>query len=128
MDLVKLILSALAIAENAVVYNFVQRLIETKCVCSMDWRREAISAMTAFNFVLIMIRVLQPQQLPPISYSLLIGIYSLIYFTVVLTYTHGLFSSGCECSKGLDRTWIYITRVVDLALFSMLILLVILSR
>lgn len=127
MEWARLILTALAVGENAIVYNFVQRLIKSKCVCSEDWRREAITLMTLFNFVTIMIGLLQSTP-PPSSYVFILGLYSLFYFAVVLSYTHGLWRSKCECSEGLDRTWIYLTRVVDLTIFAMLVVLILLMK
>lgn len=127
MDLARLILTALAVGENAIVYNFIQRLINSKCICSEDWRREAITLMTLFNFVTIMIGIFQSTP-PPSSYVFIIGMYSMVYFSIVLSYTHGLWSSKCECSEGLDRTWIYLTRVIDLTIFAMLVILVLLLK
>lgn len=127
MEWTKLILTALAVGENSIVYNFIQRLIKSKCICSEDWRREAITLMTLFNFVTIMITIFQSTP-PPSSYVFIIGLYSLFYFSIVLSYTHGLWNSNCKCSEGLDRTWIYLTRVIDLTIFAMLIVLILLMK
>jgi len=127
MNVSAIILLSLAVGENAIVYNFIQRLVKSECVCSQDPRREAITLMTVFNFVTIMIAILQPQ-IAPSSYRFILGIYSMIYFGIVLSYTHGLWNSNCKCSKGVDLTWIYITRVIDVALLSMILIGAMLMR
>lgn len=126
-DSFRLLLTAIAIAENAIVYNFTQRLVKANCICSEDWRREAITLMTVFNFVALMVGILQEGP-PPSSYVFILGLYSIAYFFIVLTYTHGLWNKGCKCSEGLDRTWIYITRVVDLTMFLSIFVLVLLLK
>ena len=126
-DMLRLLLTAIAVAENAIVYNFTQRLVKSKCVCSEDWRREAITLMTVFNFVALMIGLMN-QGPPPSSYVFILGLYSLAYFFIVLTYTHGLWNSDCECSEGMDRAWIYITRVVDMTIFLSVMIIALLVK
>ena len=119
-----LFLTAITIAENAMIYNFIERLVKAKCDCSEDWRREAITSMTLFNFVSIMISLFTYGNIKPISYILMISLYSLFYFIVVLSYTHKLRKKKCECAEGLDANIIYYTRTIDLLLIVLLITLI----
>lgn len=116
--MLQLIFHAIAVAENAIVYNFIQRLIKSQCDCSSDWRREAITMMTVYNFVIILLSLLSSEKLKPASYVWFMGIYSLIYFGTVLSYAHHLRDQGCLCAEGLDADWIYYTRVIDLVVFT----------
>jgi len=122
-----LFLAALTIGENAMIYNFVERLVKAKCDCSKDWRREAITSMTLFNFVAIMIALLNCGYRKPMSYTWMLALYSLFYFIVVLSYTYKLRQKKCKCAEGLDANIIYYTRAIDVLLILALITLVIIA-
>ena len=109
-----LIVSGFALAENAIVYNFIDRIIRDKCVCSVDWRRDAIVGMTVINFVLILISILSIGCYRPSSYVWAVAIYSLIYFGVLLSYSYELKANKCKCAEGLDADIIYYSRMIDL--------------
>lgn len=109
-----LIVSGFALAENAIVYNFIDRIIRDKCVCSVDWRRDAIVGMTVMNFVLILISLLSIGCYRPSSYVWAVAIYSLIYFGVLLSYSYELKANNCKCAEGLDADIIYYSRMIDL--------------
>jgi hypothetical protein len=111
----KLFFAGITLAENAMIYNFVSRLAKAKCECSKDWRREAITAMTAFNFVAILMRLfidMKDQR----SFSFMLMLYSLFYFIIVLSYTYKLRQDKCKCAKGLDASVIYYTRAINVLL------------
>jgi hypothetical protein len=111
----KIFFAGITLAENAMIYNFVSRLAKAKCECSKDWRREAITAMTAFNFVAILMRLfidMKDQR----SFSFMLMLYSLFYFIIVLSYTYKLRQDKCKCAKGLDASVIYYTRAINVLL------------
>jgi hypothetical protein len=126
-----LFMAALAIGENAMIYNFVERLVKAKCDCSNDWRREAITSMTLFNFVSIMLTLFTCGK-KPISYTWFLSLYSIFYFVTVLTYTHKLRKTSCKCAEGLDANIIYYTRSIDallvIILLTLLFLLVVFRK
>jgi hypothetical protein len=112
---IKLLFAGITLAENAMIYNFVGRLAKAKCECSEDWRREAITAMTAFIFVTILMGLfldLKEQG----SYAFMLILYSLLYFIIVLSYTYKLRQDKCKCARGLDASVIYYTRMINVLL------------
>jgi hypothetical protein len=121
----KLFLAGITIAENAMIYNFVSRLAKAKCECSEDWRREAITAMTAFNFISILMGLFfnrQGQgQGAPLSYSFMLMLYSAIYVTIILSYSYKLRQDKCKCAQGLDASVIYYTRAINILLVILLL-------
>lgn len=116
----KLFFAGLTIAENAMIYNFVSRLAKAKCECSEDWRREAITAMTAFNFFSILMALFLDMKRQG-SYSFMLMFYSLIYFVIVLSYTYKLRQDKCKCAEGLDASVIYYTRAIDVLLIVLML-------
>lgn len=123
----KLFFAGLTIAENAMIYNFVSRLTKAKCECSEDWRREAITAMTVFNFVSILMALFLDMK-DQGSYSFMLMLYSLIYFIIVLSYTYKLRQDKCKCAKGLDASIIYYTRAIDVLLVILLLTIAVMIR
>lgn len=111
----KLFTASFALFENAIIYTFVNRMIKKSCKCSTDIRREAIMTMTAFNFVIVLISLLNFSNIPK-SYKILIKLYSLIYFIIVLSYAWKLKHSACQCSKGNHLDVIYYSKVIDISL------------
>ena len=117
------ILTAFALAENALVYNFIQRLVAAKCDCSKDWRREAIALFTMFNFIVILIKLYSDMvgDKKPNSYVLFMFLYSLSYITIVFTYSRKLRSKDCPCAEGKDADIIYYMRALDVLLMSIVL-------
>ena len=109
-----LIVSGIALAENAIVYNFINRIIRDKCVCSTDWRRDAIVGMTVMNFVLILIALTSDRSFRPSSYVWTVAVYSLIYFGVIASYSYELKAKKCKCAEGIDADIIYYSRMIDI--------------
>lgn len=125
----RLFFTGLIIAENAMIYNFVSRLVKAKCKCSDDWRREAITAMTVFNFVLTLLALMSSSlnMKPPSSYVFMYILYSLLYFVIVLSYTYKLRQDKCKCAKGLDASIIYYKRVIVVLLMMFLLTVAVMS-
>lgn len=123
-----LIVSGFALAENAIVYNFVNRIIRDKCVCSVDWRRDAIVGMTVMNFMLILISLLSAGTYRPSSYVWAVAMYSLVYFGVLLSYSYELKANKCKCAEGLDADIIYYSRMIDLFMVLFALTLIVITR
>jgi hypothetical protein len=104
--------TGLVIAENALVYTFLKRLIDAKCECSQDWRREALTSMTVVNFILAIINMYVGDQIKPDSYLIFLTLYSALYFSIVLSYTHKLHKLNCVCADGIDHDYIYYSRAI----------------
>jgi hypothetical protein len=107
-----LLTSGLAILNNALVYNYIKRLILTNCECSLDWRREAIILMTVFNFFTILVAIYNFGKYIPPSYIWFLSIYSMLYFITVLSYTQTLKDKDCRCADALDGDVIYYSRAI----------------
>jgi hypothetical protein len=123
----KLFFAGITLAENAMIYNFVNRLIKAKCECSDDWRREAITAMTVFNFVAILMRLFFDMK-DQYSYSLMLSLYSLLYFVIIFSYTYRLRQDKCKCAEGLDASVIYYTRAIDILLVVLMLTVMVILR
>mgnify|MGYP001134448461 FL=1 len=123
-----LIVSGFALAENAIVYNFINRIIRDKCVCSVDWRRDAIVGMTVMNFMLILISLLSAGTYRPSSYVWAVAMYSLVYFGVLLSYSYELKANKCKCAEGLDADIIYYSRMIDLFMVLFALTLIVITR
>lgn len=128
ITLTNLIVSGFALAENAIVYNFINRIIRDKCVCSVDWRRDAIVGMTVVNFVLILISLLSADSFRPSSYVWSVTMYSLLYFGVILSYSYELKASKCKCAEGIDADIIYYSRMIDLFIILFALTLIFITR
>ena len=124
---IRLISASLALFENSIIYTFINRMIENSCKCSDDPRRHIIVTMTVFNFVIILVSLLNYKNIPK-SYLLFIKLYSLFYFITVLTYAWKLKHSSCKCSKGMDLNFIYYTKVIDISLITLFISLIFLAK
>ena len=123
-----LIVSGFALAENAIVYNFINRIIRDKCVCSVDWRRDAIVGMTVMNFVLILIALLSVGCYRPSSYVWAVAMYSLVYFGILISYSYELKANKCKCAEGLDADVIYYSRMIDLFMILFALTLIVITR
>ena len=123
-----LLVSGLALAENAIVYNFVNRIIRDKCVCSIDWRRDAIVGMTVMNFVLILVSLLTAGTRKPSSYVWAVSLYSIFYFGVILSYSVELKANKCKCAEGLDADIIYYSRMIDFFMIMFVITLAVIVK
>jgi len=123
-----LIVSGFALAENAIVYNFINRIIRDKCVCSVDWRRDAIVGMTVMNFMLILISLLSAGTYRPSSYVWAVAMYSLVYFGVLLSYSYELKANKCKCAEGIDADIIYYSRMIDLFMVLFALTLIVITR
>ena len=123
-----LLVSGFALAENAIVYNFINRIIKDKCVCSVDWRRDAIVGMTVMNFVLILIALLSAGTYRPSSYVWAVAMYSLVYFGVLVSYSYELKANKCKCAEGLDADIIYYSRMIDLFMILFALTLIVITR
>lgn len=123
-----LLVSGFALAENAIVYNFVNRIIRDKCVCSVDWRRDAIVGMTVMNFVLILIALLSAGTYRPSAYVWAVAMYSLVYFGVLVSYSYELKANKCKCAEGLDADIIYYSRMIDLFMILFALTLIVITR
>ena len=123
-----LIVSGFALAENALVYNFINRIIRDKCVCSVDWRRDAIVGMTVMNFVLILIALLSVGTYRPSSYVWAVAMYSLVYFGILVSYSYELKANKCKCAEGIDADIIYYSRMIDLFMILFALTLMVITR
>jgi hypothetical protein len=116
--LLSLLILFAVLIEYLVTYNFAKRL--STCECAKSWKRNAIVNMTLFNIIHVVFTTFG-SGMPPLSYSLLFLIFSMIYFWIVLSYTHELKEKNCECAGGLDANFLYFTRVFDIIIIATVI-------
>ncbi len=113
----------LVVIEHAITYNFAKRLLRDNCECSDSWKRNAVLGMTAFNFVTVFVSLLHLGSIHPSSYIWFLSMYSLLYLGVVFTYVFELRRAKCECAYGRDADFIYFTRLIDIIIICIVILL-----
>lgn len=114
---------SLVVIEHAITYNFAKRLLRDNCECSDSWKRKAILSMTAFNFVTVIISLLHIGLIHPASYVWFLSMYSLLYLGVVFSYVLGLRHNKCKCANGKDADFIYYTRLIDIIIILIAVLL-----
>ena len=113
----------LVVVEHAITYNFAKRLLEDNCECSDTWKRKAVLGMTAFNFFTVFVSLLHIGNTYPASYIWFLSMYSLLYLALVFSYVSELRRKECKCSSGMDSDFIYYTRLIDIIIIFLVILL-----
>jgi len=103
---------------NLVYFNYVFNLEKKNCKCSEDWRRTFIkyySLALIFQFVLMLFlkknKIIKPLLQLLIFVTSLLGI---VEFYALISFSRDLKLKKCECSKGIDREFIYWYTVIIL--------------
>lgn len=103
---------------NLVYFNYVYNLEKKKCKCSEDWRRTFIKYYSlALIFQLVLMLFLKKNKIIKPLLQILVFITSvlgLVEFYALLTFSQDLKLKKCECSKGIDREFIYWYTVIIL--------------
>jgi hypothetical protein len=93
--------------------------LESKgCECSKDWRRDYM------KYFFLAVILFQALLLTGVSKDLVkmmgapIGIASLVYLYVTITYVQGLRKSACGCAGGYQQTVLYWMAVIQAALLA----------
>lgn len=106
-----------------VMFNYVQKLEETGCACSSDWRRHFIywylvfatlftivsMVMTSYGGMFTMGKLMGYGIL-----NLIYGILTIIFVVVAIQYVHRLKVEKCKCSEAVGRnviqivSWFYV--------------------
>jgi hypothetical protein len=98
--------------------SWVLRLESQDCDCSANWRR------TYMKYFFVAVILFQAALMTGISKDLVkmmggpIGIASLVYLYVTITYVQKLKETGCSCSAGYQQTVLYWMAVVQAALLA----------
>jgi hypothetical protein len=98
--------------------SWVLRLESKDCDCSANWRR------TYMKYFFVAVILFQAALMTGISKDLVkmmggpIGIASLVYLYVTITYVQKLKETGCSCSAGYQQTVLYWMAVVQAALLA----------
>ena len=88
------------------------------CACSKDWRRDYM------KYFFLAVILFQALLLTGVSKDLVkmlgapIGIASLAYLYVTITYVRGLRMGGCDCAGGYQQTVLYWMAVIQAALLA----------
>jgi hypothetical protein len=97
---------------------WITRLESSGCECSRDWRRDYM------KYFFLAVILFQAVLLTGVSKDLIklmggpIGVASLVYLWVTITYVRGLRQSACGCAGGYQQTVLYWMAVVQAALLA----------
>jgi hypothetical protein len=97
---------------------WITRLESSGCECSRDWRRDYM------KYFFLAVILFQAVLLTGVSKDLIklmggpIGVASLVYLYVTITYVQGLRRSGCACAGGYQQTVLYWMAVIQAALLA----------
>jgi hypothetical protein len=97
---------------------WITRLESSGCECSRDWRRDYM------KYFFLAVILFQAVLLTGVSKNLVkmlggpIGVASLVYLWVTITYVRGLRQSACGCAGGYQQTVLYWMAVVQAALLA----------
>ena len=111
VPLVNILFSGLALL-------WITRLESSGCECSRDWRRDYM------KYFFLAVILFQAVLLTGVSKDLIklmggpIGVASLVYLWVTITYVRGLRQSACGCAGGYQQTVLYWMAVVQAALLA----------
>jgi hypothetical protein len=114
---------------NLLFYGFafawIRNMEKNHCSCSQDWRREYMKyfflSVMALQFVIMAkgVEVLHNYRIP-------LGIASIMYLMVSLSYIMDLKTHSCQCSKSLERSILFWYSVIQV--FTMIILTWIMAK
>jgi hypothetical protein len=97
---------------------WITRLESSGCECSRDWRRDYM------KYFFLAVILFQAVLLTGVSKDLIklmggpIGVASLVYLWVTITYVRGLRQSACGCAGGYQQTVLYWMAVVQAVLLA----------
>lgn len=98
--------------------SWVLNLEGKDCSCSEDWRR------TYMKYFFVAVILFQAALLADVSKDVVkmfggpVGIASLVYLYVTITYVQKLRQSGCTCAAGYQQTILYWMAVIQAALLA----------